>query len=105
VAPLAAATRPPPSQAQLTAVVNNNRAAIKTCYQRALARDNSLTHGKLIVKLTLGISGRVKGSRVEGPPQFRTIEPCIREVVSRWVFPQASDEYDFEFPLVFQGNE
>ncbi len=105
VAPLAAATRPPPSQAQLTAVVNNNRGAIRTCYQRALARDNSLTHGKLVVKLTLGISGRVKGSRVEGPPQFRTIEPCIREVVSRWVFPQASDEYDFEFPLVFQGNE
>jgi predicted Zn finger-like uncharacterized protein len=105
VAPLAAATRPPPSQAQMTAVVNNNRGAIKTCYQRALARDNSLTHGKIIVKLTLGISGRVKSSRVDGSSQFRSIEPCIKEVVSRWVFPQASDEYDFEFPLVFQGNE
>jgi predicted Zn finger-like uncharacterized protein len=105
VAPLAAANRPPPSQAQLTSVVNNNRGAIKTCYQRALARDNSLTHGKIIVKLTLGISGRVKSSRVDGSSQFRTIEPCIKEVVSRWVFPQASEEYDFEFPLVFQGNE
>jgi hypothetical protein len=87
-------------------VIGNNRAGIKVCYQRALTRDNSLTHGKLAVKLSIGISGRVKHVGVDGPAQFKLLlEPCIKEVVQRWVFPQASEEYGTEFPLVFQGNE
>jgi hypothetical protein len=87
-------------------VISNNRAGIKICYQRALTRDNSLTHGKLAVKLSIGISGRVKHVGLDGPAQFKLLlEPCIKDVVQRWVFPQASEEYGTEFPLVFQGNE
>jgi predicted Zn finger-like uncharacterized protein len=97
---------PPPDQSAITRVISNNRAGIKVCYQRALTRDNSLTHGKLSVKLSIGISGRVKHMTLDGPTQFRLLlEPCIKEVVQRWVFPQASEEYGTEFPLVFQGNE
>jgi protein TonB len=100
------ASRPPPAQADITKVIANNRAQIKVCYQRALTRDNSLTHGKLNVKVSIGISGRVKHVGLDGPAGFRTLlEPCIREVVTRWVFPQGPDEYATEFPLVFQGNE
>jgi len=101
----APANRPPPSQAEITSVINNNRGGIKNCYQRALLRDNSMTHGKITVKLTLGISGRVKHTVIDGPQQFRALEPCIKELVARWVFPQASDEYGTEFVYVFQGNE
>jgi predicted Zn finger-like uncharacterized protein len=101
----AAPNRPPPSQSEISSVINNNRSGIKNCYQRALLRDNSLTHGKITVKLTLGISGRVKHAAIDGPQQFRAVEPCIKELVSRWVFPQASDEYGTEFVYVFQGNE
>ena len=87
-------------------VISNNRAGIKICYQRALTRDNTLTRGKLAVKLSIGISGRVKHVALDGPTNFRLLlEPCIRDVVQRWVFPQASEEYGTEFPLVFQGNE
>jgi predicted Zn finger-like uncharacterized protein len=97
---------PPPSQSDITRVISNNRTNIKVCYQRALTRDNTLTRGKLAVKLSIGISGRVKQMSLDGPAQFRILlEPCIKEVVSRWVFPQASEEYGTEFPLVFQGNE
>ncbi len=100
------AVRPPPAQADITKVISNNRAGIKVCYQRALTRDNSLTHGKLAVKLSIGISGRVKHVGLDGPAQFKLLlEPCIKDVVQRWVFPQASEEYGTEFPLVFQGNE
>ena len=100
------ASRPPPAQGDIMKVIGNNRAGIKVCYQRALTRDNSLTHGKLSVKLSIGISGRVKHVGLDGPTQFRILlEPCIKEVVPRWVFPQASEEYGTEFPLVFQGNE
>src|SRR5262252_1512473 len=82
---------PPPAQADIMKVIGNNRGNIKVCYQRALTRDNSLTHGKLSVKLSIGVSGRVKHVGLDGPAQFRILlEPCIRDVVQRWVFPQAS---------------
>ena len=97
--------RPAPSQADISRVINNNRGGIKNCYQRALLRDNSLTHGKISVKVTIGISGRVKHTAIDGPPQFRSLDPCIKEVVGRWAFPQASEEYGTEFVYVFQGNE
>jgi hypothetical protein len=107
VAGAGVSSRPPPSQAEISKVVNNpnNRAGIKNCYQRALLRDNTLTHGKIAVKVTIGISGRVKHVGLNGPQQFRAVEPCIRDVVSRWAFPQSPDEYATEFVTVFQGNE
>jgi hypothetical protein len=99
------ANRPPPSQADITRVIANNKIGIKTCYQRALLRDSSLTHGKIVVGVNIGLSGRVKGVRVDGPASFRSLEPCIKEMVYRWTFPQSSDEYGTEFSYVFQGNE
>jgi hypothetical protein len=106
LAPAVAPTvRPPPSQGEITRVIANNKAAIKTCYQRALLRDSSLTHGKIVVGVTIGLSGRVKGVRVDGPASFRSLEPCIKEMVGRWSFPQASEEYGTEFSYLFQGNE
>ena len=57
------------------------------------------------MKVTIGISGRVKHTAIDGPLQFRALEPCIKEVVGRWAFPQASEEYGTEFVYVFQGNE
>ncbi|HMC95961.1 MAG TPA: AgmX/PglI C-terminal domain-containing protein, partial [Polyangia bacterium] len=98
-------SRPAPSQSDISRVINNNRGGIKNCYQRALLRDTSLTHGKITVQVTIGISGRVKRTTIDGPPQFQALDPCIKEVVGRWAFPQAGDEYGTEFVYVFQGNE
>jgi predicted Zn finger-like uncharacterized protein len=99
------APRPPPSQAEISRVINNNRNGIKNCYQRALLRDSSLTHGKITVTVNIGISGRVKHTGIDGPTQFRSLEPCIKEVVGRWAFPPAGEEYGTQFVYVFQGNE
>ena len=97
-------TQPPPSQTEITKVVDENRSSITACHQRALARDNSLTYGKITVKVSIGISGRVKHVRVDGLLQVRSLlEPCIREAVSHWIFPQASEEYGTEFPFVLQN--
>jgi predicted Zn finger-like uncharacterized protein len=98
-------SRPAPSQADIAKVIHNNMGGIKNCYQRALLRDNSLTHGKITVKLNIGISGHVKHESIDGPTQFRALEPCIKDVVGHWAFPQAGDEYGTEFVYVFQGNE
>jgi hypothetical protein len=101
----AVANRPAPSQAEISRVIANNKIGIKTCYQRALLRDSSLTHGKIVVGVTIGISGRVKHVTVDGPSSFRTLEPCIKEMLARWVFPQSYEEYGTEFSYLFQGNE
>ncbi|HEV3033066.1 MAG TPA: AgmX/PglI C-terminal domain-containing protein [Polyangia bacterium] len=97
--------RPAPSQAEITRVIANNKIGIKTCYQRALLRDSNLTHGKIVVGVTIGLSGRVKGVRVDAPSSFRALEPCIKEMVGRWTFPQSYEEYGTEFSYLFQGNE
>jgi hypothetical protein len=96
---------PPPSQTDISRVISNNGLGIETCYRRARLRDSNLTRGKIVVGVTIGMSGRVKGVRVDGPAFFRILRPCVRETVFRWVFPPSSDDYATEFSYVFQGNE
>lgn len=103
--PLAPTAKVAPNQGDITRVVNNNKGGIKICYQRALLRDTSLTHGKIDVNVTIGISGRVKSTSVDGPAPFRALEPCIKDVLSRWVFPASSEQYETAFSYVFQGAE
>jgi predicted Zn finger-like uncharacterized protein len=94
-----------PSQTDIARVVNNNKGGIKVCYQRALLRDSTLTHGKITVRVSIGLSGKVKNVGVDGPAPFRALEPCIKDVLSRWAFPASSEEYGTEFSYLFQGNE
>ncbi|MEP6654709.1 MAG: AgmX/PglI C-terminal domain-containing protein [Myxococcales bacterium] len=96
--------RATPAQADISRVINNNRQGIQTCYQRALLRDNTLTHGKVTVRVSIGLSGKVKSVNLDAPAQFRALEPCIRDVMSRWAFPPSSEEYGTEFPVVLQGG-
>ena len=58
------------------------------------------------MKLTIGISGRVKHVIIDdGRSRFGIrLEPCIREAVSRWIFPQASEEYGTEFHVVSRNG-
>ncbi len=97
--------RSTPAQADISRVISNNRQGIQTCYQRALLRDNTLTHGKVTVRVSIGVSGKVKSVNLDAPAQFRALEPCIRDVMSRWAFPPSSEEYGTEFPVVLQGNQ
>jgi len=94
-----------PNNSDIVRVVNANKAGIKICYQRALLRDSTLTSGKIEVEVSIGISGRVKNVAIQGPVTFRALEPCIKDLLSRWVFPASSDEYGTSFFYVFQGNE
>jgi hypothetical protein len=96
---------PPPSQTDITRVISKNGLGIKACYRRARRRDSSLTRGKIVIGVTIAMSGRVKGVRVDGPASFGTLEPCVKEMVFRWAFPPSSDEYATEFSYVFERNE
>src|SRR5205809_3574535 len=35
---------------------------------------------------------------LDAPAAFRSMEPCVRDVMSRWAFPPSSAEYGTEFP-------
>ncbi len=102
--PAALVERAIPTQAGITSVINNNRADIKNCYQRALQEDNSLTHGRITVTVAIETWGQVKNVEIQGPPQFQSLEPCIKERVGLWSFPQAPEEYRTQFVYVFQGK-
>ncbi len=101
----AASAHSMPAQADISRVINNNRQGIQTCYQRALLRDSTLTQGKVTVRVSIGLSGKVKSVNLDAPAQFRTMESCVRDVMSRWAFPPSSEEYGTEFPVVLQGNQ
>jgi TonB family protein len=92
-------------QLEISRVIGEGRPALKTCYQRALVRDDSLVHGKVIVRLSIAASGRVDNVRVAGPAGFRALQPCFEEVISRWSFPAAAAPYAAEFPIVLQGRQ
>jgi len=97
--------RSTPAQADISRVITNNRQGIQTCYQRALLRDSTLTQGRVTVRVWIGLSGKVKSVSLDAPSAFRSMEPCVRDVMSRWAFPPSSEEYGTEFPFLLQGNQ
>ena len=99
-------SRPPPTQGDITKVISNNRGEHQDLLP-ARARARQHPHARQdrgeAVDRDLG-PGETRRPGRAGAVQV-LLEPCIKEVVQRWVFPQASEEYGTEFPLVFQGNE
>jgi predicted Zn finger-like uncharacterized protein len=78
--------------------------AIKTCYDRALKRDDSLKLGRLDINVTVGETGSAKKVKVVAPAEFNLVSTCIHEVVRRWHFPATNREYDAAFPVILQGK-
>jgi predicted Zn finger-like uncharacterized protein len=96
-----------PTEQAINAVVKKreNQMTIKTCYERALKRDDRLRSGRIDTSVTIGTSGMVKQVALNAPPEFASVESCIKQAVRRWVFPGNSEEYKTEFTLIMAGNE
>ncbi len=82
----------------------DHHTAIKSCYERALKRDERLKLARLDISVNVGETGSVKRVRVDAPPEFNGVSNCIREAVRRWRFPANSEEYEASFPLILHGN-
>jgi outer membrane biosynthesis protein TonB len=102
--PVATAGNDGPTEGMIIAVVKKNQSTIKSCYERALKRDDRLRSGRIDVTAELGPSGTVKSVSLTAPPEFATVEACIKMAVRRWAFPTGPKEYRAEFPLIMQGN-
>jgi outer membrane biosynthesis protein TonB len=92
------------SEADVRAVIKHNEASIKSCYERALKRDERLRTGRLDVNVTVGVSGMVKAVSVNAPPEFSGVSACVKEAVRRWRFPAGREEYEVPFPLLLHGT-
>jgi hypothetical protein len=92
-------SRPASLSDSVTQVIMSNRGGIKSCVQRWLLRGHRAAALTIDTKLNIGISGRVKLVQQVGDPRLRALDPCIKEVTSRWVFPQSDEEYGVEFAL------
>jgi hypothetical protein len=95
----------PPNQTDISRVIGANRADIQKCYQQALLKNDRLTHGKITVRVVIETSGQAKSVDIEGPTEFLSLQPCIKERVGLWSFPQSPEQYGTEFVYLFQGDE
>ena len=100
------ASRPPPAQGDITQGDQQQprrHQGLLPARAHARQQPHARQAGREAVDRDLG-TRQARRPRRTGAVRL-LLEPCIKEVVSRWVFPQASEEYGTEFPLVFQGNE
>jgi predicted Zn finger-like uncharacterized protein len=95
----------PVSQPAILAVVTANRRALNLCYERVLKHDQSLKQGRVVVQVTVGISGRVTSVTIPDA-QYATSElgQCFTQAVKRWNFPASDSSYSTEFPFILQGQ-
>lgn len=95
----------PPGPSEISPLIRKGRSEIQACYQRALRQDPSLTRGRITVFIDIGVSGLVKNVKLDPPHPPGTLESCIKEAISHWVFPLSPVEYGTEFPVVLRGKE
>jgi hypothetical protein len=90
--------------AQMKRVVNGNKSALKSCYERSLKIGEASPEQdlKVMFRMTVGASGTVRklvvGGGAGGLP---SLEKCLTRSVRAWVFPATSGESELEFPFVF----
>jgi hypothetical protein len=78
--------------------------AIKSCYERALKRDNKLRQGRMDIHVLVSSAGNVRNVRIEPAGEFGGAAGCIRDTMRRWRFPANSEDYEAAFPLILQGT-
>jgi hypothetical protein len=101
----AAGPSKPPGAAEIGPLIKKGKTEIQACYQKALRQDPTLTRARISVSISVGISGLVKNVTLDPPHPSGVLEACIKEAISRWVFPLSPVEYGTEFPLVLRGKE
>lgn len=72
--------------AKLTAVIDQNRAQVRTCYERRL-KVNSILQGSLRLRIKVGAAGEVVQSQAGGSLRDAEVSACVRNLASQWRFP------------------
>lgn len=68
-------------------VVLSERREMRACYEAALRGDPSAA-GRLVLRLTLSVDGRITEADFEGPPSLREVGHCILGRLRTLEYPQ-----------------
>src|SRR5438552_2243862 len=66
-------------------VINENRAQVRSCYERRL-KINNVLQGDLTLRLRVGTNGRVTATAVGGSLHDEAVYACVRNLASTWSF-------------------
>ena len=89
------------STEQLSRVVEQNRPALKTCYDDALEQHPYKQDMHMDAILHIAPSGQVASVDFQGGSGLPGMQDCLRKQIKAWQFPQAPDETATSLPLVF----
>jgi hypothetical protein len=70
-------------------VINENRAQVRSCYERRL-KVNNILQGNLTLKLRVGSNGKVTSAQLGGTLQDQEVYSCVRSLAQGWTFPVPS---------------
>ncbi len=93
-------------KSEVNAVVKQNIAQIRYCYNRGL-RMNPALLGKIVSSFVIGAEGKVTTSRIRsstlGTPQ---VENCIRKKIASWKFPRprGGGNVKVSYPFLLKPN-
>jgi TonB family protein len=77
------------SRESLQAVIDQNRAQVRNCYERRL-KVNNVLQGELKLKLKIATNGQVNAVAVNGSLHDNEVFSCVRQVAQRWSFKPPS---------------
>jgi hypothetical protein len=66
-------------------VINENRAQIRSCYERRL-KVNNILQGDMKLKLKIGSSGKVVATSLAGTLHDSDVFACVRNLAQLWTF-------------------
>ena len=68
-----------------TKVINENRAQIRSCYERRL-KINNILQGDIRLKLKVGANGKVTATALSGSLHDAEVFSCVRNLAQAWQF-------------------
>jgi hypothetical protein len=83
-------------------VVRANGESLKTCYRRALERNELPRNFRLEVHVRVAASGAVERVTTSVESKGRLLGDCVQDEVARWAFPPSGTAYEITFPLIMQ---
>jgi outer membrane biosynthesis protein TonB len=66
-------------------VINENRAQIRSCYERRL-KVNNILQGDLRLRLKVGAGGKVTATSLSGSLKDSDVFTCVRNIAQAWTF-------------------
>ncbi len=92
------------SQGEIMAVMKRQQRGLRTCYERQLKRDDSLS-GKIMLRFSIEKSGRTSNVRLPQRFDGTVLQTCLSALVGRWRFPRFTGEsIKVEYPLVLTAS-